>query len=88
MFPVCRCYFALISLSGIFAVTFSVIFAYVADITEEQERSTAYGLVTPAPKEFRSTVHQFVFQATEGPNLDLICDYTNVFLLRTTHVKF
>uniref|UniRef100_H3C8W3 Major facilitator superfamily (MFS) profile domain-containing protein n=1 Tax=Tetraodon nigroviridis TaxID=99883 RepID=H3C8W3_TETNG len=35
------CYFALISLSGIFAVTFSVIFAYVADITEEQERSTA-----------------------------------------------
>lgn len=41
-----RCYFALISLSGIFAVTFSVIFAYVADITEEQERSTAYGLVT------------------------------------------
>uniref|UniRef100_H2TYP6 Major facilitator superfamily domain containing 14B n=1 Tax=Takifugu rubripes TaxID=31033 RepID=H2TYP6_TAKRU len=40
------CYFALISLSGIFAVTFSVIFAYVADITEEQERSTAYGLVS------------------------------------------
>lgn len=36
----------MISLSGIFAVTFSVIFAYVADITEEQERSTAYGLVT------------------------------------------
>lgn len=26
-------------------MTFSVIFAYVADITEEQERSTAYGLV-------------------------------------------
>lgn len=47
-FPVCVCrwYFALISVSGIFAVTFSVIFAYVADITEEQERSTAYGLVT------------------------------------------
>lgn len=40
-----RCYFALISLSGVFAVTFSVIFAYVADVTEEQERSTAYGLV-------------------------------------------
>ncbi|XP_056130171.1 hippocampus abundant transcript 1 protein isoform X3 [Lampris incognitus] len=37
-------YFALISVSGIFAVTFSVIFAYVADITEEHERSTAYGL--------------------------------------------
>lgn len=27
-------------------MTFSVIFAYVADITEEHERSTAYGLVT------------------------------------------
>uniref|UniRef100_A0A8D3D8T1 Major facilitator superfamily (MFS) profile domain-containing protein n=1 Tax=Scophthalmus maximus TaxID=52904 RepID=A0A8D3D8T1_SCOMX len=39
-------YFALISVSGIFAVTFSVIFAYVADITEEHERSTAYGLVS------------------------------------------
>ncbi|KAJ0068215.1 hypothetical protein NL108_017548, partial [Boleophthalmus pectinirostris] len=39
-------YFALISVSGIFSVTFSVIFAYVADITEEHERSTAYGLVS------------------------------------------
>ncbi|CAL8239121.1 unnamed protein product [Gadus morhua 'NCC'] len=39
-------YFALISVSGVFAVTFSVIFAYVADITDEQERSTAYGLVS------------------------------------------
>lgn len=33
------------SVSGLFSVTFSVIFAYVADITEEHERSTAYGLV-------------------------------------------
>ncbi|XP_031426943.1 hippocampus abundant transcript-like protein 1 [Clupea harengus] len=41
-----RWYFALISLSGLFSVTFSVIFAYVADITEEHERSTAYGLVS------------------------------------------
>ncbi|XP_036383463.1 hippocampus abundant transcript 1 protein [Megalops cyprinoides] len=39
-------YFALISVSGIFSVTFSVIFAYVADVTEEHERSTAYGLVS------------------------------------------
>uniref|UniRef100_A0A4W4F5X4 Major facilitator superfamily domain containing 14Bb n=1 Tax=Electrophorus electricus TaxID=8005 RepID=A0A4W4F5X4_ELEEL len=39
-------YFALISVSGLFSVTFSVIFAYVADITEERERSTAYGLVS------------------------------------------
>jgi hypothetical protein len=40
-----RWYFALISISGIFAVTFSVVFAYVADVTDESNRSTAYGLV-------------------------------------------
>lgn len=34
------------SLSGLFAVTFSVVFAYVADITDESERSTAYGQVS------------------------------------------
>lgn len=38
-------YFAMISVSGIFSVTFSVIFAYVADVTQEHERTTAYGLV-------------------------------------------
>ncbi|KAL0277799.1 UNVERIFIED_CONTAM: hypothetical protein PYX00_004960 [Menopon gallinae] len=39
-------FFAMISISGIFAVTFSVVFAYVADVTEEHERSLAYGLVS------------------------------------------
>ncbi|XP_030624583.1 hippocampus abundant transcript 1 protein isoform X1 [Chanos chanos] len=39
-------YFAMISVSGAFSVTFSVIFAYIADVTEEHERSTAYGLVS------------------------------------------
>lgn len=39
-------YFAMISVSGAFSVTFSVIFAYVADVTAEHERSTAYGLVS------------------------------------------
>ncbi|MBN3325257.1 MF14B protein, partial [Atractosteus spatula] len=39
-------YFAMISVSGVFSVTFSVIFAYVADITKEHERITAYGLVS------------------------------------------
>lgn len=39
-------FFALISLSGAFAVTFSIIFAYVADITDEENRSSAYGLVS------------------------------------------
>lgn len=36
----------MISLSGVFAVTFSVVFAYVADVTTEHERSAAYGLVS------------------------------------------
>lgn len=35
----------MISMSGAFSVTFSVVFAYVADVTDERERSTAYGLV-------------------------------------------
>ncbi|XP_045160032.1 hippocampus abundant transcript 1 protein-like isoform X1 [Mercenaria mercenaria] len=39
-------YFTMISMSGIFAVTFSVVFAYVADITTEDDRSQAYGLVS------------------------------------------
>jgi len=39
-------YFAMVSISGIFAVTFSVVFAYVADVTEPHERSSAYGLVS------------------------------------------
>jgi len=39
-------YFALLSCSGIFAVTFSVVFAYVSDVTEEAERSAAFGLVS------------------------------------------
>ncbi|OXB62850.1 hypothetical protein ASZ78_001324 [Callipepla squamata] len=41
-----RWYFAMISVSGIFSVTFSVIFAYVADVTQEHERITAYGQVS------------------------------------------
>lgn len=44
-YRVLRWYFAVISVSGVFAVTFSVVFAYVADITQEHERSMAYGLV-------------------------------------------
>lgn len=39
-------FFAMISISGVFAVTFSVVFAYVADVTEEHERSLAYGAVS------------------------------------------
>ncbi|CAH0594460.1 unnamed protein product [Chrysodeixis includens] len=39
-------FFAMISISGVFAVTFSIVFAYVADVTTEAERSRAYGLVS------------------------------------------
>lgn len=39
-------FFALTSISGVFAVTFSVVFAYVADVTKEQDRSAAYGVVS------------------------------------------
>lgn len=41
-----RWYFTLFTLSGFFAVTFSVVLAYVADITEKHDRPTAYGLVS------------------------------------------
>ncbi len=41
-----RWYFALFSISGIFSVTFSVVLAYVADITEKEDRTAAYGLVS------------------------------------------
>ena len=34
------------SISGIFAVTFSVVFAYVSDVTEVADRSAAFGLVS------------------------------------------
>nr|XP_036670936.1 hippocampus abundant transcript 1 protein isoform X1 [Drosophila suzukii] len=39
-------FFAMISISGAFAVTFSVVFAYVADVTTPEERSKAYGLAS------------------------------------------
>ncbi|XP_070196131.1 hippocampus abundant transcript 1 protein-like isoform X2 [Littorina saxatilis] len=39
-------YFAMLSISGIFSVTFSVVFAFVADVTTEDDRSAAYGLVS------------------------------------------
>nr|CAD2192364.1 unnamed protein product [Meloidogyne enterolobii] len=39
-------YFTLFTFSGLFSVTFSVVLAYVADITEPNERTTACGLVS------------------------------------------
>lgn len=41
-----RWYFTVLSISGVFAVTFSVVFAYVADVTTEHERSSAFALVS------------------------------------------
>lgn len=52
-----RWYFAMISMSGAFSVTFSVIFAYVADVTDERERSTAYGLVSISEFEQKYTLN-------------------------------
>ena len=40
-----RAYFVTVALSGIFSVTFSIAFAYVADCTVEKERSFSYGVV-------------------------------------------
>lgn len=36
----------MISLSGLFSVTFSVVFAYVADLTSGPKRNSAYGQVS------------------------------------------
>ena len=38
-------FFTVFAMSGIFAVTFSVVLAYVADVTAPEERSLAYGMV-------------------------------------------
>jgi hypothetical protein len=45
-FVLYRAYFIAVAFSGIFAVTFSIVFAYVADCTNESERSCSYGLVS------------------------------------------
>jgi uncharacterized SAM-binding protein YcdF (DUF218 family) len=34
----------LISISGLFSVTFSVVYSYVADVTDENSRGAAYGM--------------------------------------------
>ncbi|KAH9278736.1 Tetracycline resistance protein, class B [Echinococcus granulosus] len=39
-------YFTMISISGIFSVTFSVILAFVSDVTTVENRTWAYGLVS------------------------------------------
>lgn len=51
----------MISISGVFAVTFSVVFAYVADVTTVENRSRAYGMVsaTFAASLVRNLTHIF-----------------------------
>lgn len=39
-------YFVAVALSGVFAVTFSIVFAYVADCTNESDRGFSYGVVS------------------------------------------
>lgn len=41
-----RWFFIMIAISGLFSVTFSVVFAYVADLTTGPKRSSAYGQVS------------------------------------------
>ena len=41
-----RWFFGVLSISGVFAVTFSVVFAYVADCTDENDRTMSYGVVS------------------------------------------
>lgn len=37
---------SIVAVSGAFAVTFSVVFAYVSDVTEPEDRSAAFGAVS------------------------------------------
>ena len=39
-------YFTMVSISGIFSVTFSVVLAFVSDVTTVENRSWAYGFVS------------------------------------------
>ena len=52
--PFFRWYFALISISGLFSVTFSVVYSYVADVTDESSRGAAYGTSWDRDRHFSS----------------------------------
>lgn len=39
-------YFSMLTITGVLSVTFSIVFAYVADVTTEKDRSRAYGFVS------------------------------------------
>ena len=73
-FSLPRWFFAMLSVSGTFAVTFSIIFAYVADITDESERSSAYGLVSENSAHQSSNLgrHEEVIVQNVETNLPLI----------------
>lgn len=64
-------FFTLLSLSGIFSVTYTIVFAYVSDITDESERNTAFGLVsaTFAASLVISPAIGTLIQARHGPSL-------------------
>ena len=65
-------YFATISISGVFAVTFSVVFAYVADVTEEADRSAAYGLVSGTDFNIYLIIFTFFRQSSLNNRLYLL----------------
>lgn len=56
----------MLSISGVFSVTFSVVFAYVADVTTEDERSSAYGLVSKVVCLFLCLIHPYIINTCTG----------------------
>jgi MFS family permease len=77
-------YFAMISISGVFAVTFSVVFAYVADVTDESDRSAAYGLVSAT---FAASL---VMSPALGAYLEqvvIIYDYSHCYCFKLLIIK-
>lgn len=66
-------YFTMISISGIFSVTFSVVLAFVSDVTTVENRMWAYGLVSHhffGPFLF----FLFVMKITLFPNNNVLCN--------------
>lgn len=60
----------MISISGVFAVTFSVVFAYVADVTTIENRSRAYGMVSAT---FAASLVRTHHLSSCAKQIDLIC---------------
>jgi len=73
-------YFVLMAISGIFCVIFSVAFAYVADVTDDNGRSLGYGLVTAA---FAASL---IISPALGAGLELYFENEDVVVILATVV--